>query len=156
MDKERFESGLARRREVLGEEYVERSLANASEFTEDFQALITEYCWGVCWADDTLSPRERSILNLGMIAALGRMNEFELHFGGALRNGLSEKELRAILTQIAVYCGIPAGLESFKVGRPGPRIGTCRHGLIRHGTYSARRPTCRRADPARHRFRCLR
>jgi 4-carboxymuconolactone decarboxylase len=117
MDKQRFEDGLARRREVLGAEYVDRSLTNASEFTRGFQELVTEFCWGVCWADDTLSARERSILNLGMIAALGRMDEFELHFGGAIRNGLSEDDLRSVLTQISVYCGIPAGVESFKIGR---------------------------------------
>jgi 4-carboxymuconolactone decarboxylase len=118
MDQKTYDRGLAMRRKVLGEEYVDRALQNVDDFNRDFQRLLTQYCWGEAWGDDNLSPRERSILNLGMIAALGKMHEFESHFRGALRNGLTPNELRAVLTQIAVYCGIPVGVDCFRVGRP--------------------------------------
>jgi len=117
MDKERFETGEQRRRAVLGDIYVDRALNNADAFNRPFQELITEYCWGACWGDETLNPRERSILNLGMIAALGKMHEFELHVRGALKNGLDHDELRAALIQIAVYCGVPIGVDCFRVAR---------------------------------------
>lgn len=117
MDKQLMDSGLKVRREVLGDEYVDRSMKNADPFVKPFQEIVSEYCWGVCWTDETLSRRERSILNLGMIAALGKMHEFELHLNGALRNGLTPEELRAVLIQIAVYCGIPVGVDSFRVAK---------------------------------------
>ncbi|HEY5701367.1 MAG TPA: carboxymuconolactone decarboxylase family protein [Gammaproteobacteria bacterium] len=117
MDKARYEAGLKARSEVLGAEYVDKAIKGANDFNRDFQELVTEYCWGTCWGNDVLSKKERSMLNLGMLAALGRMQEFELHFRGAIRNGLSEEQLREILTQIAVYCGIPAGVESFRIAR---------------------------------------
>jgi 4-carboxymuconolactone decarboxylase len=112
-----YEDGLQARREVLGDEYVNAAIGADERFDSEFQRLVVEYCWGVCWTDDRLSRRDRSLLNLGMTAALGRMEEFELHFKGALRNGLDEEELKAILTQIAVYCGIPAGVSCFRVAR---------------------------------------
>ncbi|MBN9427224.1 MAG: carboxymuconolactone decarboxylase family protein [Burkholderiales bacterium] len=112
-----MEAGVAVRREVLGAEYVDRGAQNTDGFSKAFQALTSEYCWGLCWSDPTLSRRERSILNLGMIAALNRMEEFELHCRGAIRNGITEDELRAIIMQIAVYCGIPAGANCFRIGR---------------------------------------
>jgi 4-carboxymuconolactone decarboxylase len=117
MDKERFEAGLAARKDVLGADYVQDALDKADDFNRDFQELLTEYCWGTCWGDATLDRRQRSLLNLGMLAALNRMHEFEMHFRGALRNGLSQEELKAILTQIAVYCGIPTGVECFRIAR---------------------------------------
>ena len=117
MDTERFESGLAARKAVLGEDYVNKALEGADDFNRDFQEMITEYCWGTCWGDDTLDKRQRSLLNLGMIAALNRMHEWELHFRGAIVNGLTRDELKAILTQIAVYCGIPTGVECFRIAR---------------------------------------
>ncbi len=117
MDKERFDRGLAQRKAVLGADYVDRSLAQADDFTKEFQEIVTEFAWGLCWGDDTLDRRQRSMLVLGMLAALGRMQEFELHFRGALTNGLSRGELKAILTQIAAYCGIPAGVECFRIAR---------------------------------------
>ena len=117
MDQQRFESGLAKRKAVLGEDYVNRSLHAADDFNREFQELVTEYCWGTCWGDETLDLKQRSLLNLGMIAALNRMHEFELHFRGAIQNGLSRAELKAILTQIAVYCGIPAGVECFRIAK---------------------------------------
>jgi len=117
MDKQLMQAGLAARRAVLGDEYVDRALKSADSFNQPFQELVSEYCWGVCWTDDKLTRRERSILNLGMIAALGKMHEFELHFRGALRNGLTEDELRSVLIQIAVYCGIPVGVDCIRVAR---------------------------------------
>ena len=117
MDKERFDKGLEMRKQVLGAEYVEKAMSGANDFNREFQQLVTEYCWGLCWGSDVLSKKERSILNLGMLAALGRMHEFEMHFKGAVRNGLTADQLKEVLTQIAVYCGIPAGVESFRIGR---------------------------------------
>ncbi len=117
MESERFNTGLEIRKDVLGAEYVEKALENADDFSRDFQKLVTEYCWGEIWGDDTLSRRDRSLINLAMLAALGRMEEFELHFRGSFGNGVSEDELKATLTQIAVYCGIPAGISSFRVAK---------------------------------------
>ncbi|HKM88739.1 MAG TPA: carboxymuconolactone decarboxylase family protein [Xanthobacteraceae bacterium] len=118
MDKQRYDLGLAKRRKVLGEAYVDRALQSVDDFNRDFQRIVTEYCWGEAWGDDTLKPRERSILNLGMIAALGKMEEFQTHVRGALTNGLTPNEIRAVLTQIAVYCGIPVGVDCFRAARP--------------------------------------
>lgn len=115
MTSETFEKGRARRSEVLGEEYVDKMLNQANDFNQEFQHLVTEYCWGVCWGDDTLTPKQRSILNLGMIAALNRMHEWETHFRGAIKNGVTRDELKAIMMQIAVYAGIPAGVECFRI-----------------------------------------
>lgn len=117
MDKQLLGDGLKVRREVLGDEYVDRSMKNADAFNKPFQEIVSEYCWGLCWTDETLTRRERSILNLGMIAALGKMHEFELHFRGALRNGLTPDELRSVLIQIAVYCGIPVGVDCFRTAK---------------------------------------
>ncbi len=117
MDKERFEKGMAARKSVLGAEYVEKSLANADDFARPFQEMITEYCWGGCWGDETLSYKQRSLLNLGMLAALGRMHEWGLHFRGAIQNGLTTEELQAVLTQISVYCGVPAGVECHRIAK---------------------------------------
>ena len=117
MDRKLMDNGLAVRRAVLGDEYVDRAMKNADDFNKPFQEIVSEYCWGLCWTDKTLSRRERSILNLGMIAALGKMHEFELHLRGALRNGLTEDEIRAVLIQIAVYCGIPVGVDCFRVAK---------------------------------------
>ena len=117
MDKQLMDAGLKARREVLGDEYVDRAMKNADDFNRPFQEVVSEYCWGLCWTDETLSRRERSILNLGMIAALGKMHEFELHLRGAIRNGLTKEELRSVLIQIAVYCGIPFGVDCFRVAK---------------------------------------
>ena len=114
MDRKLMEDGLAVRRAELGDEYVDRAMKNADAFNKPFQEIVSEYCWGLCWTDETLSRRERSILNLGMIAALGKMHEFELHLRGAVRNGLTEEEIRAVLIQIAIYCGIPVGVDCFR------------------------------------------
>jgi 4-carboxymuconolactone decarboxylase len=118
MDQATYDRGLAKRRKVLGEDYVNRALASADDFNRDFQRIVTQYCWGEAWGDETLTPRERSILNLGMIAALGKMEEFQTHVRGALGNGLNPDEVRAVLTQIAVYCGIPVGVDCFRTAKP--------------------------------------
>lgn len=117
MDQNRYERGMAMRRKVLGDAYVDGTMANIDDFNRDFQALLTEFAWGAVWGDDRLKPRDRSILNLGMIACLGRMHEFELHFRGAMRNGLTKEELSAILRHIAVYCGFPAAVDCQRVAK---------------------------------------
>ena len=117
MDKQLMEKGLKARREVLGDEYVDRAMKNVDDFNKPFQEIVSEYCWGVCWADETLSRRERSILNLGMIAALGKKEEFELHLRGAVTNGLTKEEIRSVMIQIAVYCGIPVGVDCFRIAK---------------------------------------
>ena len=115
MDEQLFSTGRRIRSEVLGEERVKKVLDEADDFNRDFQQLVTEYCWGYCWGRDALDKKQRSLLNLGMLAGLNRGPEFELHFRGALKNGLSKDELQDVLIQIAIYCGIPAGVEAFKI-----------------------------------------
>ena len=117
MDKERFDRGVTKRKAVLGAEYVEKALAQADDFSRPFQEMMTEYCWGFGWGDETLDPKTRSMLNLTMIAALNRMHEWELHLRGAIRNGVTRGELRAILHQIAIYAGVPAGVECFRIAK---------------------------------------
>lgn len=117
MDRETFDKGLALRREVLGADYVERSLANADDFSRPMQELSTTYCWGEIWSRAGLSRRERSLLNLGMISALNRPHELKLHVKAALRNGLTREEIREIMLQVAVYCGVPAGMDSTRIAR---------------------------------------
>ncbi len=117
MPSEQFERGVEIRKEVLGEEYVDRAMANVDDFNRDFQTLLNEYCWGGVWAREGLSRKQRSLNNLCMLAALGRSEEFALHFRGALRNGCTREELRETLLQIAVYCGMPAAVESFRIAR---------------------------------------
>ena len=117
MDKERFERGVEKRKAVLGADYVDRTLAGADDFSRPFQEMMTEFCWGFGWGDETLPPKTRSMLNLTMIAALNRMHEWELHFRGAITNGVTRDELRAVLHQISIYCGIPAGVECFRIAK---------------------------------------
>lgn len=117
MSKERFERGLQTRREVLGAEYVDASLANADDFSREFQELVTEYCWGAGWGGEALSRRDRSLLNLVMIGALNRGEEFKLHLRGAVTNGCTRDEIKEALIQLAVYAGIPAGVEAFRHAR---------------------------------------
>ena len=110
----RYDEGLRTRKEVLGEEYVDRALGNVTEFTEPIQQLVTEYCWGAVWTRPGLDRRTRSLINLGMLTALGRMHEFRAHVRGAINNGCTTEEIRETLLQATVYCGAPAGLESFR------------------------------------------
>ncbi len=114
---EKFEKGVATRREVLGSQHVDGSIANADEFTWPMQKLVTEFCWDEIWNRPGLDRRSRSILNLGMIAALNRPHELKLHLRGAINNGLSKAEIQEILLQVAVYCGMPAGVDSFRIAR---------------------------------------
>lgn len=110
-----YERGLEVRREVLGAEHVDRSLQNASDFARPIQELVTEYCWGAVWSRDALDRRTRSLLNLAMLTALNRGHELAVHVRGAVTNGCTTEEIRETLLQAAVYCGMPAGLESFRV-----------------------------------------
>lgn len=117
MTTERYETGLSARRKVLGDDYVDRALAGADAFNAEFQQLVTEYCWGTVWGRTTLTDKQRSLNNLSMMAALNRAEEFKLHLRGALRNGCSLDEIKDTLLQVAVYCGIPAGVEAFRLAR---------------------------------------
>lgn len=112
---ERFERGLKTRREVLGAEYVDKAVANADDFSWAMQELTTEWCWDGTWNRPGLDRRARSILNLGMIAALGRSHEFRLHVRGALNNGITKDELKEIFVQVGTYCGVPAAMDCFRV-----------------------------------------
>lgn len=113
-DGTRFEQGLVIRRAVLGADHVDRSLANVSDFSRTIQELVTEYVWGTVWSRPGLDRRERSIVNLAMLTALNRQHELAVHVQGALRNGCTEEEIREVLLQTAVYCGVPAGLDAFR------------------------------------------
>ncbi len=114
MTNELFDRGLQTRREVLGSEYVDASIARADSFTRPIQELATSWAWGYVWNREGLDRRTRSIINLGMIAALGRPFELRLHVRGALRNGVTVDEIREILLQVAPYCGLPAALDAFR------------------------------------------
>ena len=113
----RFERGLQVRREVLGAAHVDKSLQDATEFSSAMQELVTEYCWGAVWTREGLDRRTRSLLNIGMLTALNRMHELAAHVRGALTNGCTETEIREALLQTAIYCGVPAALESFRVAQ---------------------------------------
>lgn len=113
-ESELFEAGLNTRREVLGAEYVDKSLAAADDFMMSFQRITTEWCWGYTWNREGLDRRTRSLLNLAMLTALGKPAELALHVRGALNNGVTVDEIRETLLHATVYCGIPAGLEAFK------------------------------------------
>ena len=114
MDKELFKKGLEKRKETLGSEYVEKNLAKADYFTLPFQEAMTEWCWGFGWGDETIDAKTRSMMNLSMIGALGKMTEWELHCRGAINNGVSKEEIRAIIHVIGIYCGVPQALECFR------------------------------------------
>lgn len=117
MQGERFEKGLEVRRSVLGPEYVDKSLKNADDFMMPLQELVTEYCWGEVWTREGLPRKTRSIINLAMLTALNRPHELKLHIRGALRNGCTKDEIKEIFLQAAIYCGVPAGVESFKIAQ---------------------------------------
>jgi len=117
MSRETFEKGLEIRKAVLGKEYVENSLRNADDFSLPMQELSTEYCWGHVWGREGLSRKERSLINLAMISALNRPHELKLHVKGALTNGVTREEIREVLLQVAIYCGIPAGIDSFRLAK---------------------------------------
>jgi 4-carboxymuconolactone decarboxylase len=112
MSERYLDIGRATRSEVLGERRVQELLDEADSFNRPLQELVTEYCWGRCWGRDGLTRKERSLLNLGMLAALNRADEFALHVKAAFGNGLTLAELREVTIQIAIYCGVPAGIEA--------------------------------------------
>jgi 4-carboxymuconolactone decarboxylase len=114
---DKFKSGLKTRKEVLGNEYVDRSIESANEFTWPLQKLATEYCWDEIWNRPGLDRRSRSILNLGMISALNRPHELKLHIRGAITNGVTKAELMEIFLQVAIYCGLPASIDSFRTAK---------------------------------------
>ncbi|TCR62585.1 4-carboxymuconolactone decarboxylase [Bosea sp. BK604] len=113
----RFQAGLEIRREVLGKEHVDRSLANVDAFAAPLQRLVTEYCWGEVWGRPGLERKTRSMLNLAMLSALNRTHEFKLHVRGALQNGVTREEIQEVLLQVAIYCGVPASLESSRAAQ---------------------------------------
>ena len=117
MGNDKYERGLEIRKAVLGTEYVENSLKNADDFTRPMQELSTEYCWGHVWSREGLTRKERSLINLAMISALNRPHELKLHVRGALRNGVTRDEIREVLLQVAIYCGVPAGIDSFRIAK---------------------------------------
>jgi len=117
MDEELFKKGLEKRKATLGVEYVEKNLAKADDFTLPFQETMTEWCWGFGWGDETINAKTRSMMNLSMIGALGKMTEWELHCRGAINNGVNKEEIRAIIHVIGIYCGVPQALECFRTAR---------------------------------------
>src|ERR1700704_6841379 len=117
MDKARFDKGLEVRTAVLGKDYVEASMKNADDFNRPFQELVTEYCWGAIWGRDGLPRKTRSMLNIAMLSALNRNHELRMHLKGALVNGVTKDEIKEILLQVAIYCGVPAGVDSFRTAR---------------------------------------
>jgi 4-carboxymuconolactone decarboxylase len=117
MAEKMYERGLANRRKVLGAAHVDRQLATADEFGKPFQELVTTYCWGEVWGREALPHKVRSMLNLAMLSALNRPQEFKLHLRGALTNGVSRDEIREVLMQVAIYCGVPAGVDAFRNAR---------------------------------------
>ena len=110
-----FEQGLATRRDVLGKAYVDAAIANATDFNIDMQELVTQYCWGDIWNRPGLERRTRSLLNLAMITALNRPHELELHVRGAINNGVTRDEMKEVFLQAAIYCGVPAAIDSFRI-----------------------------------------
>ena len=117
MDKEMFEKGLEIRRSVLGREFVDKSIASADDFNRPLQEIVTQYCWGEIWGRPGLDKKTRSIINLAMISALNRQHEVKMHVKGAINNGLTKDEIREVLMQVAIYCGVPAGVDSFRIAR---------------------------------------
>jgi len=117
MDDKLFESGLRKRKATLGDAYVERNLASADSLTRPFQEAMTAWCWGFGWGDETIDAKTRSMMNLAMLGALGKMHEWEIHCGGAINNGVTAAEIRAIIHVVGIYCGVPQALECFRVAR---------------------------------------
>jgi 4-carboxymuconolactone decarboxylase len=117
MNQELFEKGLATRRAVLGDKYVQKSLDNADDFSMPMQELVTQYCWGDVWNRPGLERAQRSLINLAMISALNRPHELKVHVRGAIRNGITKDQIQEVFLQVAIYCGAPAALESFRLAR---------------------------------------
>jgi 4-carboxymuconolactone decarboxylase len=117
MDKARYDKGMEVRTAVLGKDYVDAAMKNADDFNRPFQELVTEFCWGVAWGSEGLPRKIRSMLNIAMISILNRPHELRAHLRGALVNGCTKEEIREVLLQVAVYCGMPAGVEAFRLAR---------------------------------------
>jgi len=117
MNQDLFERGMEIRKAVLGADYVAKSLAAADDFSRPMLELATEYCWGRVWGRDGLARRDRSLLNLAMISALNRPHELKIHVKGALSNGLTRAEICEVFLQVAIYCGVPAGIDSVRIAR---------------------------------------
>ena len=117
MNQDLFDQGLATRRAVLGADYVDAAIANADDFTRVMQEHVTQYCWGDVWNRPGLERRTRSLLNLAMLTALNRPHELKLHVRGALNNGVTVDEMKEVFLQAAIYCGVPAAMDSFRVAR---------------------------------------
>lgn len=117
MDRETYQRGLEVRSAVLGEDYVKKALAEADEFSKPLQDLVTEYCWGAVWGRDELPRKTRSMLNLAMISVLNRPNELRTHIKAAVTNGVSREEIREVFLQVAIYAGVPAAVDSFRIAR---------------------------------------
>jgi 4-carboxymuconolactone decarboxylase len=117
MNQELFEKGLATRRSVLGDKYVQKSLDSADDFSMPMQELVTQYCWGDVWNRPGLERAQRSLINLAMISALNRPHELKVHVRGAIRNGVTKDQIQEVFLQVAIYCGAPAALESFRLAR---------------------------------------
>lgn len=116
-DRELYDRGMAVRREVLGDEYVDRAMADSDDLSRPLQEFVTESCWGGIWGREGLDRRTRSLVNLAMIAALNRPHELRVHLNGALRNGCTREEIQEVLLQVTAYCGAPAGVDAFRVAR---------------------------------------
>ena len=116
-DEDLFKTGLEQRKGTLGDAYVQKNLDAADDLTRPFQEAMTAWCWGFGWGDDAIDAKTRSLMNLTMIGALGKMQEWEIHCNGALNNGCSVEEIRAAIHAVAIYCGVPQGLECFRVAR---------------------------------------
>jgi 4-carboxymuconolactone decarboxylase len=108
------DKGLALRRQVLGDKYVDAAMNNTTDFNRPLQELLNEYCWGAGWGREGLTRKERSLINLAMLTALGRTHEVETHTRGALNNGLTPEQIREVFMQAAIYCGVPAAVDSFR------------------------------------------
>ena len=117
MDRPMFEKGLKIRREVLGAEYVDKAIASADDFNRPLQELVTQYCWGEIWGRPGLDRKTRSLINLAMISALNRPHEVRMHIKGALNNGLTKDDIKEVFLQVAIYCGVPAAVDSFRTAQ---------------------------------------
>jgi 4-carboxymuconolactone decarboxylase len=117
VDREMFEKGLSIRREVLGAEYVDNAIGTADDFNRPLQELVTQYCWGEIWGRPGLDRKTRSLMNLAMISALNRPHEVKAHIKGALNNGLTKDDIKEAFLQVAIYCGVPAAVDSFRIAR---------------------------------------
>lgn len=117
MDKEMFDKGLAIRRSTLGADFVDKAIASADDFNRPLQELVTQYCWGEVWGRPGLDRKTRSMLNLAMLSALNRPHEVKMHVKGAINNGLTKDQIKEVFLQVAIYCGVPAAVDSFRIAK---------------------------------------